>query len=267
MVLAGVLISVGSCRPDASGGAEGEVAGGGAIDVGNAPLLVLAAASLTAAMDELARSYEAQSGVAVTPVYGASGSLAAQLRHGAPADLLFAADETFVDGLIRDGAIDATTRRAYAIGRLALVVPPGSAPPAGVQGLSDDRYGVVAIANPDHAPYGQAAQDALRAAGVLDSVGPRLVLAENVAQALQYVRTGNADAGLVALSLLRRGPADGEELPYRQVDASLHRPLVHVAGVSTRAPRPADALAFLDFVTSVAGQDVLARHGLGAASP
>ena len=237
------------------------------------PVLVLAAASLTGVLGDLTAAYEAETGTRIDVVLGSSGNLAAQIRYGAPADLFFSADEAFLDALIASGHVRADSRSVYAVGRLALVVPPGRVPPAGVQALADPAFRVVAIANPDHAPYGRAAREALRAAGVWEAVEPRLVLGENVAQALQFVRTGNADAGLIALGLVVP-PAEGvsaghvvagrSEVPYRDVDAGLHAPILQLAGVTTASVRPGSAQAFLRFVLSEAGREILYRHGFDA---
>ena len=228
-------------------------------------ILVLGAADLAHAFEELVPTYEARSGDRVTLVLGSTGNLAAQIRHGAPADVFFAADEAFLDGLIEAGRIDRASRRAYAIGRLALVVPSGRAPLPGVEALTDPALRVVAIANPEHAPYGRAARQVLERLELWASVEPRLVLGENVAQTLQFVRTGNADAGIVALSLVR--PAPGESLPYRLVDDAFHAPLRQVAGVTTTSDRAERARAFLAFVLSTEGREILARYGFEPPRP
>lgn len=224
------------------------------------PLLVLAASGLVLAMDALVEAFEARSGVEVTPVYGSSGNLAAQIGAGAPADLFFAADDVFVDRLIEQGLVDPTSRTVYALGRLVLVVPEGRPLPAGVGSLADRRYAVVAIANPDHAPYGRAAREALASAGVLPRVEPRLVYGDNVQHTLQFVRTGNADAGLVALALL---PPDARG-PHVMVEHGLHEPIRQVAGMVRATARPDEARAFLSFVGSAEGRAILSRFGFDA---
>jgi molybdate transport system substrate-binding protein len=128
-----------------------------------------------------------------------------------------------------------------------------------VGALTDPGYAVVAIANPEHAPYGRAARQALEAAGAWDAVSPRLVLGENIMHAYQFVRTGNADAGLVALGLVRG--VSGPPVPYTLVDSALHAPLRQVAGVVAGTGRAEQARRFLDFVMSADGRGVLARFG------
>lgn len=229
-----------------------------------APLLVFAASSLRAALEELVTLYEAETGEWVEVVLGSTGMLATQIRQGAPADMLIAADASFVDDLVEAGAADAASRRLYALGRLALVARPGAAPPPGVGSLAGAAYEVVAIANPEHAPYGAAAREALRASGAWPAVSGRLVFGESVVQAHQLVRTGNADAGIVALSLVGGAAGDGEA--FTPVPDSLHAPLRQVAVVTSSSEKPVRAARFLDFVLSPTGRAVLLRHGLGLPS-
>lgn len=230
--------------------------GGDAAQESEAPLLVLAASDLTIAFTELEPAYETATGTEVTTVFGSSGNLAAQIRNGAPADVFISANEFFVDDLVSAGRIDPATRVEVAVGRLALVVPPRRAVPDDLGALTDAAYRVVAIANPEHAPYGVAARSALRTTGVWSTLGDRLVMGENVVQAYQYVRTGNADAGLVALGLLR--PPD---LPYRLVDPSLHDPIVQVGGVVRASRHASRAADFLAWVTGPDGRTILQRYG------
>jgi len=241
------LFLAGSWACTGSEGREGEA------------LLVLGAADLLAAFEELVPLHEERSGERIDLVLGSTGNLSAQIRNGAPADLFFSANEGFLDDLIAAGHIDPATRSVYAVGRLALVVPAGAELPDDPAALVDARFRTLAIANPDHAPYGWAAREALRALGLWEALQPRLVLGENVAQALQFVRTGNAEAGIVALSLVKG--IQGESLPYLLVDDVLHPAMLQVAGVVAGSQHPEQARAFLDFVLSREGQELLARYG------
>jgi molybdate transport system substrate-binding protein len=222
-------------------------------------LLVLAASDLVTAFDELVPRFEAMEGRRVDVVAGSSGNLATQIRHGAPADLFLSADAGFVDGLIADGRIDAQTRAAYAVGPLAVAVPPGRTPPSHLGELRLPAYATVSIANPDHAPYGMAAREALRTTGIWDELAARLIMAENVAQAVHLVRTGNVDAAVVALSLVH-GP-EGARLPFRRVDPAFHPPLVQVAGVVDGSAQPEAARRFLEYLLSPEGQAILRGFG------
>jgi molybdate transport system substrate-binding protein len=220
-------------------------------------LLVLAASDLQGVLPEMVAEFEHTGGPAVDLVLGSSGNLAAQIENGAPADLFFSANQAFVDRLEDGGLLVPGTRRDYAIGRLALVAPPGVPPPARPGDLRSDRYGIIALANPEHAPYGAAAREALQAQGHWDAIASRAVLAENVAQAAQFVRTGNADAGIVAIGVVLGYQGWRHEL----VPGDLHSPLVQTAAVVRGSAREEEARAFLALVTSARGAEMLARYG------
>jgi molybdate transport system substrate-binding protein len=212
--------------------------GGGRADAGD--LLVFAASDLNPALPELEDAF-----------------LAAQIENGAPADVYLAANQHFVDRLVERGVVTAQSRTVYAVGRLVLVTRPGVPLPESVAGLGDRGYRVVAIANPEHAPYGIAAREALVSAGIWEAVSPRLVLAENVAHAFRLVETGSADAGLVAVSLL---PPEG---PGRAllVDDVLHDPLRQTGGAVATSRNLAAANHFLTFLADSAAQEILRRYG------
>ncbi len=260
--LCALLLGAGSAGFTACGSAEGRAGGVGeesARSTAEGSLLVLAASDLRVAFEEVGAAFEQRSGTGVRFAFGSSGNLAAQIRHGAPADLFFSADEGFLDPLVESGRIDPASRHLYAVGRLALVAPPGAVPPRSPEALAESKYELVAIANPEHAPYGAMARKALRAAKVWEEVSGRLVLGEDVAQTYQLVRTGNADAGIVALPLILGAP--GPERPYTIIDDRLHPPLRQAAGVLSSSSRPDAAHAFLDFVLSEDGGAILLRHG------
>lgn len=226
---------------------------------------VAAASDLQFALAELAGQYRQQSGVAVELNLGSSGNFARQLRQGLPADLFMSADEGFVfdlaaAGLTRDrGAL-------YALGRIALFAAQGSPVPldpglAGVR-AAWGRVRRFAIANPEHAPYGRAAQQALERLGLWQLVGPKLVLAENVSQATQFIATGAAEAGITALSLAL-APAVAQRGRHVVLPAELHAPLRQrmVLLKSARAP----ALPFYAWLQSAPARAVLRRHGFDQA--
>jgi molybdate transport system substrate-binding protein len=221
------------------------------------PLLVFAAADLQLALTELADRYTAGSGRRPDLVFGSTGNLAMQIENGAPADLFFAANQSFVERLAALGMVADGSRRVYAHGRLALVWRDGATQPHDLVALANPGYRAIAIANPEHAPYGVAAREALRAAGVWDQVRDRLVNGENIAHAYQFVRTGNADAGLVAVGLVL-GPGSR---PHLVVPETLHSPLRQEAAVMRASPRSEEAIRFLEYVLSAEGQEVLRRYG------
>lgn len=245
------------------------VSGCGAEDRSDQPLLVLAAASLTGAMEAVEVAYEAASGQPLTVVFGSSGNLAAQIRHGAPADVYVSANERFFDELASEGFLDPSSRVEVAVGRLALVTPPGRPAVERLEALADPSYQAVAMANPEHAPYGGAARSALQAVGIWEALEGRVVMGENVAQAFQYVRTGNADAGLVALSLVvspQGGPGTGaaDAPPYTVVAEALHPPLSQIGGVVSGSRRPQAAAGLLAWLAGPEGRRILGEYGFEA---
>jgi molybdate transport system substrate-binding protein len=225
--------------------------------------VVAAAADLQFALSEIAADFTAATGVDLRLVFGSTGNLARQIRQGAPFALFLAADERFVLDLHRDGFTQDAGHR-FAEGRLALLVPRGSplAPDATLDSLRRllalGRLTRFAIANPEHAPYGQRAEEVLRHAGLWEAIAPHLVLGENVSQAAQFALSGNAEGGIVALSLaLAPGvAARGEHAP---IAAGWHRPLLQRM-VRLHGAGP-EAAAFEARMQSAAARAVLQRYG------
>jgi molybdate transport system substrate-binding protein len=220
-------------------------------------LTVFAAADLAFALRDLVPRFEKAVGVKVALVLGSTGNLARQIEHGAPADLFFAANETFVDELVAKGAVIPQTRALYAQGRIVLATPKAFGPRlADLRQLTDPRVRRVAIANPQHAPYGKAAEEALRKLGLWDTVRPKLVYGENIRHTLQFLQTGAADAGIVALSV-----ASVPEIDWVPIDPALHAPLNQVVAVVRRSGRPELGVAFVQFVNGGEGRQVMKRYG------
>ncbi len=218
---------------------------------------VFAASDLAFAFGDLAPLFEQRSGARVILVLGSSGNLARQIEHGAPADVFFSADRRLVDDLAAKGAIIAETRSLYARGRLALVVARRAGiAPGDLRDLARPEIRRIAIASPDHAPYGRAAREALEALGLWDRLRPRLVYGDNIRHALQFVQAGAVDAGIVALSI-----ASVPEVEAVLVDARLHAPLDQMAAVVRRGGRPELGRAFLELVQGAEGRPVMKRHG------
>jgi molybdate transport system substrate-binding protein len=224
---------------------------------GGEPLTVAAAASLQFALAEIGQMFEEETGQAVVFSFGSSGNLAHQIENGAPLDVFASANAAYVEQLHAKGLIVAHTQQVYAQGRVVLAVNRAS----GVQvERLEDLLGAdviyVALANPAHAPYGLAAQQALQSAGLWEALQPKLVYGETVRQAMQFVQTGNAEAGLIALSV-----ADAPGLDYTLLDAGLHQPLDHVIAVLQDTPRLTASERFIAFVRGPLGQSVLRRYG------
>lgn len=222
-------------------------------------LVVSAASDLTGAMQELGASFTDDTGVKVVFNFGSSGQMAQQIEQGAPVDLFFSANRGYVDELVSAGLVDPADADPYARGRLVVWTrDDGSAPVARLSDLADARFKRVAIANPDHAPYGVAAREALRAAGVWTAVEPKIVPAENVLQALQYAQSGNADAAVVAASVAVG--AGGNAVP---VPDGTFTELSQTSAVMKRSAHVDEARKFVAFVRGAAGQAVLSRYGFG----
>jgi molybdate transport system substrate-binding protein len=241
------------------------LAPGGA--VAQAPATVAAAANVKPAIEELAAQFERAGGGALRRVFGSSGNFVAQILQGAPFHLFVSADEETVfrvaeAGRTLGGAAD--RGRVYALGRLALLAPHGSPLPVDAElrglgaALRDGRVSRLAIANPEHAPYGQRAREALQHAGLWDLARPRLVIAENVSQAVQFALSGSAQGGLVAHSLTLV-PAVAAAGTAALVPAAFHAPLTQRLALIQGAP--AAARAFHDFVLAPAAHAVWRRHG------
>jgi molybdate transport system substrate-binding protein len=224
-----------------------------------APVRVAAASDLRFALEALQAPFAA-AGHPFTPTFAASGALAAQITQGAPFDLFLAADPRHPRALADTGHADATTLAVYARGHLVLWLPAQSPLPATatLATLATPAVRRVAIANPRHAPYGQAAEAALRAAGLWDAVSPKLVLGDNVAQAAQFVQSGAADAGLVARSLAR---APALASAGRAIELPAVPPLEQTGVVLRAAADPAAAAAVLAALRAPAAQATLATFG------
>jgi molybdate transport system substrate-binding protein len=223
-----------------------------------AEIAVAAASDLAFAFPELAAAFERDTGTRVTFTFGSTGQLARQIAEGAPYDVFAAASVAYVDEVVRESACDGDTEALYARGRIAMWSRRGLVtPPTSLADLADPRFKTIAIANPEHAPYGKAARDALERAGVWAAIEPRLVYGENVQQTLQFAASGNAEVALVALSLALAAP-DGV---YVTVDPGAHAPLEQALVVCRRGKDRGGALAFARYVSSPAGRAIMQRHG------
>ena len=225
--------------------------------------VVAAAANLEFAIAEIAESFAAETGMEVRLSLGSTGNIARQIRQGAPFELFLAADDTTILRLNEDGLTrDAGT--IYATGRIALVAPLGSVlnPDDGLAGVSalleDAKITRFAIANPEHAPFGIAAREALMAEGLWDALQPVLVLGENAAQAAQFALSGNAEGGIIAYSLTLV-PQVQERGTFTLVPDDRHEPLRQRMALLQGAGPVAEA--FHSYMQSPAAREVLERYG------
>jgi molybdate transport system substrate-binding protein len=228
-------------------------------------LSVAAAASTRFAMPEIIAEFEkANQGVTVEAVYGASGTLTSQIASKAPLDVFLSADENYPIELIKNGHGVGGSIMRYATGRLALWVFKDSPLDVskGYSALAHESVKKIAIANPKLAPYGVAAEEAMKKAGVYDGVKDKLVLGENIAQTAQFVESGAAQAGFIALSMVF-APEMKDKGRWWEVPAIDHSQIIQSGCVSAYAKNRALAEKFLAFMQSEAARAALKRHGFG----
>jgi molybdate transport system substrate-binding protein len=220
-------------------------------------LTVSAAADLTSAFTETGELFEKQTGTKVTFNFGSTGQLMQQIEQGAPVDLFAAANVSFIDELEQRGLIFPETKALYAQGRLTIWSRKDSPYQIDrIEDLASPALKRIAIANPEHAPYGMAAREALQHAGVWDIVLPKLVYGENISQTLQFAESGNVDAAIVALSLSVN--SDGK---WKLVPGELHNPLNQTLAVIKGAKSEAAARKFAAFINAPEGRRVMRKYG------
>jgi molybdate transport system substrate-binding protein len=226
-------------------------------------ITVAAAADMSAALPELVAAYTKKTGQTVKLAFGASGNLTNQIRNGAPFDVFFSADEQYPQQLIAEGLASKDTLYRYAIGRLVLWVPndsPLDLSKLGIQALLDPSVKKISIANPATAPYGRAAEATLRHFAIYDKVSSRLVLGENISQAAQFVDSGNAQAGMIALSHAL-APAMKDKGRYWSVPLDAYPTLNQAAVMISKSKQQDAARKFLEFMRSPEANSLLTRFG------
>jgi molybdate transport system substrate-binding protein len=220
-------------------------------------ITVAAASDLAPAFEELGRLFEQESGTKVIFNFSSTGTLAKQIQNGLPADVFAAANVAFVDDLEKQGLILPDSKARYAVGRITLWVRSDSPLPIErLEDLTRPEIRHIAIANPEHAPYGMAAREALQSVNLWDALQAKLVLGENVRQALQYAETGNADVSITALSLSLQSKGR-----WTLVPADLHRPLEQALAVIKSSAHEKEARQFALFINSPRGRPVMQRYG------
>ncbi|MFZ2300840.1 MAG: molybdate ABC transporter substrate-binding protein [Gallionella sp.] len=223
-------------------------------------ITIAAAADLKFALDEIIVLFgKTHPADRVETIYGSSGKFQTQIRQGAPFDLYFSADIAYPRAL-KDEGFAASEVQPYAVGRIVLWSASRDAAKMTLADLVDPSIHKIAIANPKHAPYGKRAEEALKAAGVWEKVEARLVYGENVAQAVQFVQTGNAQAGIVALSLAL-SPELAKQGSYALILDKLHQPLEQGFIVTKRAAGNPLAQDFASFMSGKEARAVMTRYG------
>jgi molybdate transport system substrate-binding protein len=224
------------------------------------PLRIAAASDLQSALPVLIAAFRAQNAnrpIEIEAIYGSSVKLSQQIAQGGPLDLFLCANQKIVGDLAKLGAVDSASVRPYAKGSLVLIVGKTvEAKVSSIDDLIDPSIKKIALANPELAPYGMAAKQALQSAKLWDALQPKLVQSENVRQAVQFATTGNADAALVG-----RAVAVEPEVRIVEVDPALYQPLIQALGVVTESKRKADAEAFARFLLGANARAIFAQFG------
>jgi len=223
-------------------------------------ITIAAAADLKFALDEIVALFgKTHPDDRVETIYGSSGKFQAQIRQGAPFDLYFSADIAYPRALKAEG-FAASEVYPYAVGRIVLWRPSQGAGGMTLAGLADPAIRKIAIANPGHAPYGKRAEEALRASGIWEKVAAKLVYGENIAQAAQFVQTGNAEVGIIALSLAL-SPDMIKLGSYALIPHQLHQPLEQGYIITRRAANNPLAQTFANFFAGKEAHAIMAHYG------
>jgi len=221
---------------------------------------IAAAADLKFAMDEIVAHFKAENPKEqIEVIYGSSGKFHTQVQQGAPYDLYFSADIAFAENLFRTGHA-ASPVTPYAVGRIVLWSSSMDASKMTLDSLTDPRVARIAIANPKHAPYGKRAEEALRATKLWDKVERKLVYGENIAHTAQFVETGNAQLGIIALALALN-PTLANKGGYWLIPDNLHEPLEQGFIITKRAANNATAKRFADYMNSKASRATMTKYG------
>lgn len=221
-----------------------------------ATISVAAASDLSFALKEISQQFEKETNIKVIISFGSTGMLSQQIENGAPFDIFFAANEKYINTLEEKGLIIPNTKQLYVQGRLVLAVHEGFK--SNIKNLKDllqPSVKRVAIANPDHAPYGIAAKEVLIKLGLWNKLGPKLVYAENVRQAIQFIQTGDAHAGIVAQSVV-----NVPDIKYTIIDNTLHQPINQIVAIIKTTRTEKEARKFIDFVMED-GKGIMQRYG------
>ncbi|HEY6333383.1 MAG TPA: molybdate ABC transporter substrate-binding protein [Blastocatellia bacterium] len=222
-----------------------------------ATLTVAAAADLETVFNEIGKAFESETGTHVVFSYGASGNLKKQIENGAPFDVFASANAAYVSDLAKEGLIVPDRQRIYAEGQITLWQRKDAKTPVNtLSDLTKPEITHIAIANPAHAPYGQAAVQSLQSAGIYDQVKSKLVLGENIAEALQFVESGNAEVGIVARALSAK--PDGK---WVLIDPATHQPIDQAVCILKSSKNQALAGQFFDYLGKPAAVAELKRFG------
>ena len=221
---------------------------------------IAAAADLKFAMDEIISGFNREhTGNQIQATYGSSGRFQTQIRQGAPYDMFFSADIAFPRELAKSG-LAASEVRSYGLGRIVLWSSSMNAARMTLTSLNDPKIEKIAIANPKHAPYGKRAEEALRAVALWEKLQQKLVYGENISQTAQYVQSGNAQIGIIALSLAL-GPELSKKGGYYLIPENLHAPLEQGYIITRRGADKPLVKNFAQYLESKKARSIMARYG------
>lgn len=220
-------------------------------------LNIAAASDLIHAFSEIGKLFEAETGTKVTFSFGSTGQLADQIENGAPFDVFAAANKFFIEQLDKKDLLISNTNTLYAIGRIGIATKADSS--LKIEAI-DDLLGSdvvkVAIASPDHAPYGLAAKQALETANIWEKIEYKLIFGRNISDTLTYLETGNAEAAIIALSLVKEN-----EVNFFLIDEQMHAPLEQMIAVVKRTNHSEESKQFIDFIRGPIGKPIMESYG------
>jgi molybdate transport system substrate-binding protein len=230
-------------------------------------ITVAAAADLQFAMQDVATRFQKETGKSVKLIYGSSGNFFQQIQNGAPLDMFFSADLDYPKKLEAAGLTEPGSYYQYAKGKIVIWVPKESKLDlsAGMQALLDPSVKKIAVANPQHAPYGQAAVAAMQKENVYEKVKDKLVLGENISQTASFVVSGSADVGIVALSLAL-SPNMKDKGRYAEIPPTEYPPIEQACVILSSSKNKETAREFLSFIKTAAVADILKRYGFEVAN-
>jgi molybdate transport system substrate-binding protein len=207
-------------------------------------------------MDRIAAEFQKEANVRVVVSYSSTAQLAQQIEHGGPFDVFAAADTEHVDVLIEKGKLRPESRAIYARGQLALWVPDTDSSVRGIEDLTHPDVKFIAVAQPQLAPYGRAAVEALTAAGIWEQVRPKIAYASSISMAKQYASSGNANAAFTAFSLVLN-----ERGAIVKIDPRLYKPIDQAVAIVASTRNQKDAKRFVAFLLGASGRAVFANNG------
>jgi molybdate transport system substrate-binding protein len=230
--------------------------------IADAEVHVATASDLVYCMQELNAEFrKARSDIDIVVSVGSSGTFFAQIRNGAPFDLFLSADMEFPRRLIEEGVAEKGSLAPYAIGRIVLWTTRADIDlRGGISVLTDKAISRIAIANPEHAPYGRAAKAAMEKAGIWNTVQPKVVFGENISQARQFIQSGNADIGIIALSLAMAPVVQGIG-KYTLIPQDAHPRLEQGAVLTVRGAKNPEAQAYMEFLKSLQARSIFEKYG------